>query len=114
MNNVAACLQTLGDSSAALPLFRRALEGRERVLGAEHPDTFNSLNNLAGCLAMMGDASAALPFFRRATEGFEHVLGADHPDTKRAKANYEWATKAAGKTRSRFRRIFEVLTSPRS
>ena len=36
-----------GDSAAAEPLHRRALEVRERVLGPEHPDTLQSLNNLA-------------------------------------------------------------------
>ena len=39
VNNLAYCLETLGDASAALPLYRRALESSERVLGAEHPTT---------------------------------------------------------------------------
>ena len=36
-----------GRHTEAEPLYRRALDGREKVLGAEHPDTLASLNNLA-------------------------------------------------------------------
>nr|WP_294528869.1 tetratricopeptide repeat protein [uncultured Rhodopila sp.] len=114
MNNLAYCLQALGDASAALPLYRRALESCERVLGAEHPDTLGSVNNLAHCLQALGDASAALPLFRRAAEGLERSLGRDHPTTKTVKANYERASKATGKPRSRFRRFVERVTSRRS
>jgi tetratricopeptide repeat protein len=49
----------------ALPLYRRALEGRELVLGVEHPDTLTSVNNLAVCMAALGDAAGALPLYRR-------------------------------------------------
>ena len=31
----------------AEPLYKRALAGREKALGAEHPDTLSSVNNLA-------------------------------------------------------------------
>jgi len=33
---------------------RRALEGREKVLGKEHPDTLTSVNNLAFVLQDQG------------------------------------------------------------
>ncbi len=60
---------------------RRALEARERVLGAEHPDTLGSVNNLAGMLESQGDYAAAEPLYRRALEAWERVLGPEHPDT---------------------------------
>jgi hypothetical protein len=60
VNSLAGCLRALGDAAGALPLYRRALESTERVLGKEHPDTLNSMSNLAGCLYALGDAAEAL------------------------------------------------------
>jgi tetratricopeptide (TPR) repeat protein len=70
-----------GRYSAAEPLFRRALELRERVLGAEHPDTLTSVNNLAQLLSSKGDYEAAEPLLRRALGALQRVLGSDHPNT---------------------------------
>jgi len=81
VNSLAGCLYALGDAAAALPLYRRALESRERVLGKEHPDTLASVTNLAECLQSLGDAAGALPLLRRALESSEWVLGKEHPDT---------------------------------
>lgn len=39
VNNLAACLESLGDAAAALPLYQRGLEALERVLGKKHPMT---------------------------------------------------------------------------
>ena len=47
MHNFALSIATGGDPVRALPLLRRALEGRERLLGPEHPDTLSSLNEVA-------------------------------------------------------------------
>ena len=67
--------------SAAEALYRRALEGREKALGAEHPDTLMSVNNLGGLLSDKGDYEGAEALYRRALEGNEKALGAEHPDT---------------------------------
>ena len=56
-----------------MPLCRRAVDGFERVLGAEHPCTIASVNTLALCLYGLGDAAGALPLCRRAVDGFERV-----------------------------------------
>lgn len=40
-------LITQGKLDEAEPLFERALDIRERVLGPEHPDVASTLNNLA-------------------------------------------------------------------
>jgi hypothetical protein len=50
VNNLGLLLHRKGDYPAAEPLLRRALAGRERVLGPEHPDTLQSLLNLASLL----------------------------------------------------------------
>ena len=80
-NEVARFYLDAGRYSDAEPLFRRALEGNERVLGKEHPDTLSSLNNLAELLRMKGDYAEAEPIYRRALEAKERVLGKEHPST---------------------------------
>ena len=47
MNNLASLYIDQGRYSEAEPLYMRALEASERVLGREHPDTLTSVNNLA-------------------------------------------------------------------
>ena len=48
-------------SRQAEGLHRRALEGRESQLGAQHPDTLNSVNNLACLLEKQGKLEEARP-----------------------------------------------------
>jgi len=60
---------------------KRSLEIREQVLGADHPDTAESLNNLAALYRSQGRYEAAEPLFRRSLEISERLLGADHPHT---------------------------------
>jgi len=62
-------------------LYRRAMEGREKALGAEHPDTLMSVNNLGILLSDKGDYAGAEALYRRALDGYEKALGAEHPDT---------------------------------
>jgi hypothetical protein len=91
----------VGDAAGALPLYRRALESGERVLGTEHPDTLTSVNNLAGCLHALGDAAGALPLYRRAAEGLDNVLGMGHPSSRTVRANSDQVEREiAGQTHS--------------
>ena len=61
--------------------YQRALEGRERVLGVDHPHTLTSVNNLGTLLQTQGKLEEAEVLYRRALEGRERVSGVDHPDT---------------------------------
>jgi tetratricopeptide (TPR) repeat protein len=65
----------------ARPLYERALAIREKVLGAEHPDTVLSLNNLALLLHTQGDNEGARPLYERALAIREKALGPEHPST---------------------------------
>ena len=47
MNNLAVLYQAQGRYGEAEPLYKRALEACERVLGPEHPHTLLSVSNLA-------------------------------------------------------------------
>ncbi|KAF2802651.1 HET-domain-containing protein [Mytilinidion resinicola] len=59
----------------------RALEGREKALGKEHPNTLTSVSNLALVLQYQGKYEQAEDMNRRALEGSEKALGKEHPDT---------------------------------
>ena len=50
------------------------MEGQERTLGAEHPDTLVSVNDLARCFEAMGQQKDAETLYRRALEGQERTL----------------------------------------
>jgi Tfp pilus assembly protein PilF len=54
LNNLAMLLQGQGECAAAEPMFQRALEISEKVLGPEHPDTLISFNNQALVLLQFG------------------------------------------------------------
>jgi len=71
----------------AKQLLRRALEGREQVLGSEHPDTLSSVNNLALTLRIKGEYGEAELLYRRALDNRERVLGEKHPDTLQSVSN---------------------------
>jgi CHAT domain-containing protein len=70
-----------------LPLEERVLAIREKVLGAEHPDTAMALNNLAVTYSELGKQPEALPLQERVLAIREKVLGAEHPDTVMALGN---------------------------
>jgi Tfp pilus assembly protein PilF len=54
---------------------RWALEGYEKALGKEHPDTLTSVSNLALVLQYQGEYEAAEEMNWRALEGHEKALG---------------------------------------
>ena len=62
-------------------MYERALAGQERTLGADHPDTLNTVNGLAVLLAKQGKLDEAKAMYERALAGRERTLGADHPHT---------------------------------
>eukprot|EP00808_Paulinella_micropora_P007207 g33403.t1 len=55
-----------GKLAEAEPLCCRALQAREKTLGAEHEDTLTSFNNLASLLLGQGKLAEAEPLCRRA------------------------------------------------
>ena len=73
----------------AEPLYDQALSIHRRVLGADHPDTAESLNNLAVLYRVQERHAEAAPLLKKAVEIMERVLGAEHPNTKIMRENYE-------------------------
>jgi tetratricopeptide (TPR) repeat protein len=83
--DVATCLdielKNKGNYEEAKVLWLAALEGRRRVLGAEHKDTLGSLNNLGTVLQQVEDYEGALDYYQQALRGREKVLGKTCPQT---------------------------------
>ena len=62
-------LQAQGKLEEAETLSRRALEGRERVLGVNHPDTLILVGNLGSLLEAQGKLEEAEMLKRRNLRG---------------------------------------------
>jgi len=60
---------------------RQALEGREKVLGKDHPDTLTSVYRLAYLLHQNASLAAAMPLYELAYSGYVLRLGPSHPTT---------------------------------
>ena len=64
----------------AEPLYCRALELGQQLLGDDHPDVATRLNNLALLYQTQGRYSEAEPLFLQAIDSGKRSLGEDHPD----------------------------------
>ena len=65
-----------GHHDKAEPLYKRALDIREKVLGPRHQSVAVVLDNLALLYQAQGHYDKAEPLFIRALDIFEKVLGA--------------------------------------
>jgi tetratricopeptide (TPR) repeat protein len=73
-------LKERGQYSEAEPLYKKALELLQRLLGEEHPDVATSYNNLAGLYKSQGRYSEAEPLYKKTLELRQRLLGEEHPD----------------------------------
>jgi tetratricopeptide (TPR) repeat protein len=72
-------LDSRGAYSTVEPLYRRALEIRQRMLGADHPSTATRYNNVASNLNAQGKYEEAEPLYRGALEILKATLPPTHP-----------------------------------
>ena len=77
--------RTAGDAAGARDQFAALLPVRERVSGAEHPDTLAARRDLARWTGEAGDAAGARDQFAALLPVRERVSGAEHPDTLTAR-----------------------------
>ena len=63
--NLADVLRTTSEYQRAIPLREQAWRLRESTLGAEHPDTIDSLGRFAGAYGIANDHTRAEPLFRQ-------------------------------------------------
>lgn len=66
----------------AAQYLNRALNVQKKLLGEEHPDTYNTYNNLGGAYECTGDFKQAAEYFSKAYDGFRKILGEEHPTTQ--------------------------------
>ncbi|CAK0907094.1 unnamed protein product [Prorocentrum cordatum] len=98
LNNLANLLRVSGKHREAEALHRRALEGKERELGRDHPSTLASVNNLAILLEDVGRHEEAERLHRAALEGRQQALGPGHPSTMASVRNLVKLLRATGRS----------------
>ena len=81
LQNIGSALSEQKKYKAAEEMSQRALEGYERALGREHPDTLTSVYCLALLFHQQQQFEAASVLYRRASSGFKRILGLEHPTT---------------------------------
>jgi CHAT domain-containing protein/Flp pilus assembly protein TadD len=111
INLLALLYKSTGEYAKAEPLYKEALEIRQKVLGREHPDTAQSLNNLALLYQAMGDYAKAEPLLTEALEIRQKVLGREHPDTAQCLNNLAalyWVMGDYAKAESLFKEALEI------
>jgi len=88
MNSLACFLRNLREYDKAEPVFQRAIQVRENVLGLKHPETLQSIWDLGVLCEVQGRYLEALELYARACSGYKNGLGDDHPDTRRCSNGY--------------------------
>ena len=81
MNVMGTVYQSLGLTSKAEPLLRRALEIRQRILGPRNPDTLQSQQDLAVAVLAQSHYPEAEKLCWETMETRRQVLGPEHHDT---------------------------------
>lgn len=66
---------------------REALSVKEKILGADHPDTALTMNNLGVIVQKQGRSQEARALFELALGHLEARLGTDHPRTRMVRGN---------------------------
>ena len=71
-----------GRYDKALRYYKRALAGKEKCLGVDHPDTLATVNDMALVFQAQGQYDKALKYHERAFLGRPTRLGGNHPATQ--------------------------------
>lgn len=81
-------LGSQGKYEEAESMNRQTLARREKVLGADHPDTLMSVYCLAHLLANQHRYDESVVLYKRACAGYSTVLGKDHRTTHACRQHY--------------------------
>jgi tetratricopeptide (TPR) repeat protein len=67
-----------GKLDKAEEMFERALQGREKALGRDHPSTLGTVNNLGNLYRKQGKLDEAEEMYERALQGYKNRFGSNH------------------------------------
>lgn len=87
--NIAYSFSEFAMYTESVQFYNKALQIREKLLGAEHPDTAATYNNIAGVYDSQGDYHKALEWYQKALTIYELKLGSEHPYTQIVKKNIQ-------------------------
>ncbi|MEU3253748.1 serine/threonine-protein kinase [Streptomyces sp. NPDC006997] len=104
-------LGRLGRWTEAGEVHRAVAAERERLLGADHPDTLASRYEIAFTLSHTGHPDDALREYTHVARVRERVLGADHPDTLAARQETAYALGQLGRSREAHQEYTDVLAA---
>ncbi|MBQ1088963.1 serine/threonine-protein kinase [Streptomyces sp. B93] len=96
-HNAGLSLGRLGRWAEAGEMHRAVAAERERLLGADHPDTLASRYEVAFTLSRTGHPADALREYTHVAQVRARVLGADHPDTLAARQETAYALGQLGR-----------------
>jgi hypothetical protein len=83
----ATCVALTGDAAEALRQFSALVPETERVLGAQHPNTFAVRTSLAAMTDQAGDKTGARQQLAALLPLAKQVLGPRHPITHAVRGN---------------------------
>jgi tetratricopeptide (TPR) repeat protein len=81
LHRVAHLCRQFDMNSEAEAMYLQALQGYEKVLGAEHTSTLETVNNLGVLYKNQGKVVEAEAMYLRTLQGYEKALGAEHTST---------------------------------
>jgi tetratricopeptide (TPR) repeat protein len=96
LNDLGWILRKQGRYQPAEPLFRRALDIRRRVLGAENPTVARSINDMGCLLEEMGRYADARALYEAALDMRKGMFGNGHPDTATSFWDLGWVYRRLG------------------
>ncbi|KAK5312980.1 hypothetical protein LTR93_011122 [Exophiala xenobiotica] len=106
---LALVLAENGWTKDALPLTEEVVELHKSKLGADHPDTLNSIHNLAIRYSEAGREAEALQLTEEVVKLRKSKLGADHPDTLMSMHNLANRCSEAGREAETLQLTEEVV-----
>ncbi|WP_030157791.1 protein kinase domain-containing protein [Streptomyces sp. NRRL S-244] len=104
----AFALSRAGRPEEALAVYEAVVEGRTRVLGADHPDTLAARQEAAYELGRLGRHREAHDVYRAVLVARERGMGPLHPDTLRCRHNLACELGALGRYADAHRTAAEV------
>ncbi|WP_129841049.1 FxSxx-COOH system tetratricopeptide repeat protein [Streptomyces sp. RFCAC02] len=108
---VGRSLREVGQFTAAIDHWSRAIDTANRILGAEHPDVGVLRTNLAVAYSQAGRTDEAIQLGVHILAARERTLPPDHPDTLLARANLAATYSQAGRADQAARMEEQVLAA---